>query len=204
MKYLVFDFDGVLGDTYDSRMEVLFEKGDRTKEEILQHTDQYFTTSTHSRDLNLSEEEINIKRDWVLTFGNLLHQKGFNLFEDFIEEIRKIQDAKLAVVSSGSSIYIKPKLENCGLAFSHILTFEDHHSKEEKVEQICKDWDIPVKGAYFFTDTVSDVKELGNIMNKNKIYGCAWGYQNSEKLSSVLDKNHVLDNFSDIQEIKWT
>ena len=61
-----------------------------------------------------------------------------------------------------------------------------------------------MEDAYFFTDTVSDVKELGNVMDKNKIYGCAWGYQSAEKLSTVLDKNHILNNFSDIQKIQWT
>lgn len=204
MKYLIFDFDGVLADTYDSRMEVLLEVGDRSKEEILQHTDQYFLKSTHTRDLNLSQEDLQAKQEWVTKFGNSLHQKGFDLFDDFIEELKKMQDAKMAVVSSGSSIYIKPKIENCGLEFSHVLTFEDHHSKEEKVELICKDWGILVKDVYFFTDTISDVKELGNIMDKNKIYGCAWGYQGHEKLSLVLDKSHVLHNFSDIQKIPWT
>lgn len=201
MKYLIFDFDGVLADTYDPRMEVLLERGDRTKAEILQATDQYFTTSPHTRDLNLSEKVLLDRKERVIKFGTSLQQKGFNLFNGFIEELKKIQDTKMAVVSSGSSVYINEKLENCGLEFSHILTFEDHHSKEEKVEQICKDWNIPVKDAYFFTDTVSDVNELGNIMDKNKIYGCAWGYQGHEKLATALDDNHILDNFSDIQKI---
>lgn len=66
---------------------------------------------------------------------------------------------------------------------------------------ICKDWGIDVKEVYFFTDTISDVKELGNIMDKNKIYGCSWGYQKKEKLCTALDENHVLDNFSDVYKI---
>ena len=203
MKYLIFDFDGVLGDTFDPRLEILLERGDRTKEEILQDTNRYFSKSTHTRELNLSEQSLDAMRGWVTTYGRLQHQKGFNLFDDFIKELRKLQDVKMAVVSSGSAVYIKPKLKNCGLKFSHILTFEDHHSKEEKVEQICKEWGILVKDAYFFTDTISDVKELGNIMNKDKIYGCAWGYQGYKKISSVLDKNHILNKFSDIQKVKW-
>lgn len=204
MKYLIFDFDGVLADTYDPRMEVLLETGDRSKEEILAHTDRYFTKSTHTRDLNLNHQEVAAIQDWMIKYGTALAKKGFGLFDGFIEELKKIEETRMAVVSSGSAIYIKPALENCGLEFSHILTFEDHHSKEEKVEQICKEWNISVKDAYFFTDSVSDVNELGNIMDKNKIYGCAWGYQGTEKLLTVLDQNHILNNFSDIQKIAWT
>src|SRR3989344_1759746 len=140
MKYLIFDFDGVLADTYDPRMAVLLERGDRTREKILQDTDQHFTTSPHTRNLNLSEEVLSLRRERIIKFGMALQQKGFNLFNGFIEELKKIQNTKMAVVSSGSSVYVNPKLENCGLTFSHILTFEDHHSKEEKVEQICKEW----------------------------------------------------------------
>lgn len=200
MNYLIFDFDGVLGDTYDPRMEVFLELG-KTKEEILTHTDQYFTRSTHTRDSKLNSEEVISLRNWTIRFGALLHEKGFNLFDGFIKELKKIKNARMAAVSSGSVIYVKPKLENCGLKFSHILTMEDHHSKEEKVEYICRDWGISVADAYFFTDSVSDVNELGNIMDKDKIYGCAWGYQGKEKLATVLDQNHILISFSDIRKI---
>ncbi len=203
MKYLIFDFDGVLGDTNASRIEVIQNMEGKSREEAILSGDQYFTKSTHTRDLNVSEESLSVMKDWTTKFGNLLHQNGFNLFDDFIKELKKIKDVKMAVVSSGSIIYIKPKLEKCGLEFSHMLTFEDHHSKEEKVEQICKDWNIPVKNAYFFTDTISDVKELGSIMDKNRIYGCAWGYQGAERLSEVLDENHILYTFSDIHKISW-
>mgnify|MGYP001604994361 CR=1 FL=1 len=201
MKYLIFDFDGVLADTYGPRMEVLLERGDRSKEEILAHTDQYFTKSDHTRDLNLSKEAVLERQERVVKFGKLLQAKGFDLFWEFIEELKKFNDVKMAVVSSGATIYIKPKLENCGVEFSHILSFEDHHSKESKVETICKDWGISVTDAYFFTDTISDVKELENIMDKNNIYGCAWGYQGKEKLATVLDQEHILENFSDIQKV---
>src|SRR3989344_2703181 len=201
MKYLIFDFDGVLGDTNDARIEVIQEMEDKSREEVLLSTDQYFTKSHHTRDSNVNKESLSSMQRWNSRFGTLLAEKGFNLFGGFIEELQKIQDVKMAVVSSGSPVYIKPKLKNCGLEFSHILTFEDHHSKEEKVEIICRDWDISVKDACFFTDTISDIKELGNIMDKNKIYGCAWVYQGAEKLSTVLDQNHILINFSDIQKV---
>lgn len=110
MRYLIFDFDGVLGDTYNPRMEILLENGDKSKEEILRETDQYFSKSNHTRDLKLSKEFLNERQEWISKFGKLLHEKGFNLFVDFIEELKKIKDAKMAVVSSGSEIYVKPNL----------------------------------------------------------------------------------------------
>lgn len=201
MEHLIFDFDGVLGDTHNSRIEVICEMEGKSREEVILSSDQYFTKSTHTRDLNLSELSLLNMREWNMKFGTLLASKEFGLFSKFIKGLKKVKDVKMAVVSSGSIIYIKPKLENCGLKFTHVLTFEDHHSKEEKTEIICRDWKISTKEVYFFTDTISDVLELSNIVDKDKIYGCAWGYQGAEKLSTVLDQNHILNNFSDIQRL---
>jgi FMN phosphatase YigB (HAD superfamily) len=201
MEYLIFDFDGVLGDTYESRIAVIQEMEGYSKEEAISSGDKYFTKSTHTRDLNLDEKTLKSMRDWNVRFGNLLHSKGFELFEGFIEELKKISNVKMAVVSSGSDVYIKSRLENCGVVFSPILSFEDHHSKEEKVEEICKDWKISIDEIYFFTDTISDVVELRNLLGKDKIFGCAWGYQGAEKLLTVLNRTNVLNNFSDIHKI---
>lgn len=201
MKHLIFDFDGVLADTIEQRHRAVQEIDNQTREEAERGADEYHSNSPHTRNHNFSEAELGEWKEWIKRYGNLQNKYGFELFDDFINEIANIQNAKLAVVSSGSNIYIIPKLKTTGLVFDHILTFEDHHSKEEKVEQICKNWGISPKDAYYFTDTIGDARELGNIMDKNKIYGCGWGYQGKEKLATVLEKSHILNNFSDIQKI---
>jgi len=201
MKYLIFDFDGVLADTLETRHRAVQEIDQLTREETEQGADEYHSNSPHTRNHIISEVELQEWKTWMRKYGELQNEYGFELFYDFIDEIGKIKNANLAVVSSGSNVYIVPKLKTTKLFFTHILTFEDHHSKEEKVEQICKDWGITPKEAYFFTDTIGDIRELQNIMDKNKIYGCAWGYQGKEKLKEELDENHILYNFSDIQKI---
>ncbi len=201
MKYLIFDFDGVLGNTHDSRVSVIQEMEDVTKEQAITSGDKYFTKSNHTRDLNLDETSLQGMREWNARFGSLLHKTGFELFTGFVKELKKIPGTRMAVVSSGSAIYIKPKLENCGLVFSPILSFEDHHSKEEKVEMICKEWGVPIKEVYFFTDTISDVVELNTILNKGQIFGCSWGYQGRERLLTVLEPGNILNDFSDIHKV---
>lgn len=201
MKHLIFDFDGVLGDTNQARIEVIKEIDFLSEEEILTESRQYWMQSTHMRSANLSAETIKKNLDWSRKFGEAMVKKDFPLFDDFLKEIAGIEDTRLAVVSSGSEIYIKPNLENSGLKFTHILTFEDDPSKEEKVERICRDWGVPTKDAYFFTDTVSDVRELENLIDNDKMYGCSWGYQGRENLSIALDNEHILNNFEDIRRI---
>lgn len=201
MNYLIFDFDGVLADTIEQRHRAVQEIENQTREEAERGADEYHSNSPHTRNHTISEVKIKELRDWMKRYGNLQNEYGFELFDDFVNEIASIQNAKFAVVSSGSNIYIIPKLKTIKLKFDYILTFEDHHSKEEKVEQICKNWGISPRDAYYFTDTIGDARELGNIMDKNKIYGCSWGYQEKEKLATVLEESHILNNFSDIRKI---
>jgi FMN phosphatase YigB (HAD superfamily) len=202
LKYLIFDFDGVLGDTNAARKPVLQKIAEtKHRNKVPGDDDQYFIRSTHTRDMNLPPEKLAQMREWTIEYGKLLMEHSFELFHEFIHEVGRIPHAKLAVVSSGSAVYIQPKLSETHLTFSHILTFEDHHSKEEKVEWICRDWNVSVKDVYFFTDTLSDIAELEHLIDRNKLYGCAWGYQGADMLSTALDDAHILKNFSDIHRI---
>ena len=72
---------------------------------------------------------------------------------------------------------------------------------KKKLEQICKDWNIDISEAYYFTDTQTDVKELRDIMDPGKIIGCAWGYQGYDKLLEVLPASQILREFSDIHNV---
>jgi phosphoserine phosphatase len=181
-KYIIFDFDGVIGNTFEAG---LFAKGkvdNLTREQVIFAWNSYFTKSTHTRKSNLSSQALQEMQKWVTDYGTLLHQYGYELFNEFVEEIAKIQNTKLAIVSRGSYIYIQPKIKNIPIQFSHVLSLEDHHSKEEKVEQVCRDWGVSLKDIYFFTDSISDVVELENLIDRNKIYGCAWGIKDMKSL----------------------
>jgi leucyl-tRNA synthetase len=130
-----------------------------------------------------------------------MKQNSFDLFIDFVEEIKKIENVKIAIVSSGSKLYIEDKVTASGLAATHVLTFEDHHSKEEKIETICKEWGVGLDEVLYFTDTKADVYELENCLDRRNIIGCAWGFHGFEKLREVLPENQILKNFSDIHTI---
>ena len=133
--------------------------------------------------------------------GKELHQMGYDLFEGFIQEIAKIQDVKLAIVSSANTIHTTEIVKQTGLDFTHVLGFQDHHSKEEKVKAIAKDWEVDLNELYYFTDTKTDFWELEELLDKTKIIGCAWGFQGYNKLLEVLPKEQILKEFSDIHNI---
>lgn len=199
-KYFIFDFDGVLGDTWKIMNETKVAMGDsKTIEEAAEESLNFFYNAPKERrGHSLTPKEIIDRRNWIVTYGKHLADGEFDLFTGFIKELKKIKNAKFAVVSSGSEQYVIPALRKSGLKFTHILGYEVNNSKEEKVEKVCKDWDIDVKEAYYFTDTRADVLELENILNKNRIIGCAWGYHGFERLKTVLPEKQILRDFKDI------
>ena len=81
---------------------------------------------------------------------------------------------------------------------THTLTFEDHHTKEQKIETICKDWEVPVESVYYFTDSLADVYELQNFIAPGKLIGVAWGFSGKENLLKELPPTSILNTFTEI------
>lgn len=144
MKYLIFDFDGVLGDTLHQTHLIKAKMEDKSYEEVVNEVQQHFENTTHAKKDNPSDQKLLTTLKWIHNFGYLLSKTDFPLFIDFIHEIKKLEGTKNAIVSSGSKVYID-KVNSVGINFTHILDVFDHHSKEEKIKQICRDWNIDLK-----------------------------------------------------------
>ncbi|MBC7836553.1 class I tRNA ligase family protein, partial [Acetobacteraceae bacterium] len=208
-KYLIFDFDGVIGDTIEAAVQAHVDMKPVDKhptyaslEEARAAMQEYASKKpTHVRDHTLTPEALAAEYEWVKSFGLAMKDLNASLFEEFIDEILKIPNAKIAVVSSGSNHYVKPLIEKSRLTPTHVLAFEDHHSKEEKVEQIAKEWGVPISDVWYFTDTKADVYELENLLSKEHLIGCAWGLAGKEELESVLPREQVLESFADIHRL---
>jgi len=202
-KYLIFDFDGVLGDTYKVNLQARIDMGvAKDMEESMRLQQQYFSAKpAHARGDHFTPEKKAYHDDWSSRYANAMEKLKFKIFDKFIAEIKKVPNTKIAVVSAGFDTYSKGPLKKSGLKYTHFLAGNHDHSKENKIEKVCKAWGIDVKDAYYFTDTQADVYELENIMDRSKIIGCAWGYQGEQKLRELLPENQVLKKFSDIHNL---
>ncbi len=202
-KYLIFDYDGVLADSDEANLACWAELragGDYKKAKEMR--DEYFDKPRHHKNHGLSQEEFEQQAVASWNFIRYMANKEFCLFEGFVNEIAKISNTRLAIVSSSSKeLLILPKIRNCKLNFTHILGREDNHSKEEKITQVCKDWGISPTQVYYFTDTKDDVIELQNFMDKTKIIGCSWGWAGKDKLLEILPESQILDKFEDIHKL---
>ena len=170
-------------------------------EDSIAQMNKYFDNPpNHTRNHTLSEAELKQVGENIVRMGHEIHRLGFTLFNGFFDELKLVSDKKVALVSTGA-VYVKAKPLPEGFNPTHVLGYEDHHSKEEKIEHICKEWGISVKDIYYFTDSKADVYELENFLDREKIIGVAWGYCGYDKLRQLLPDKQILRTFSDIHKI---
>jgi HAD superfamily hydrolase (TIGR01549 family) len=201
-KYLIFDFDGVICDGLESDISATTNYYEKTKGWTKEFTRKYFfdyfEKPTHGKNHSLTQDEINGITERRKIYANYRINNNEQLFQQFVDNILSLKNTKLAIVSSSSDIIVKHNLGKYAKYFDYIYCFEESHSKEEKIEKICKRWKVSDQDVYYFTDTKTDILELENYMDKSKILGCAWGYQGFDKLNELLPENQILRGFNDV------
>jgi small GTP-binding protein len=197
-KHLIFDFDGVLGDTLESLLQAHVVYENVSYEQATENMIKYFSKTQHAKKDKINETEMIAQKDEFHDIFTPIALEFSELFEEFIEAVLNLKNVRKAVVTSNTNDIVLPLLGDLAEEFEFILDYHDHLSKETKIEQICKEWGVSEKDAYYFTDTIADVVELDQYMDPTKILGCSWGFLGKEKLQTVLPDNQILDNFDDI------
>lgn len=200
--HLIFDFDGVLGDTQAQSARATAHIQHISYEEACAQNLAYSSQKpNHTRNHSLSPEALAAQQDWTDRFGDAMHAQGTELFTEFVSIVEALPTPHKAVVSSGSPRYIIPALSKTTIHPTHTLTYDDHHSKEEKIERIAADWGVPVSAVHYFTDTLADVFELRDLLAVEKLIGVGWGYCGATALTTVLDPKYILEEPADIHRV---
>lgn len=202
--HLILDYDGVIADTWEIGIRALVDLGirknlDDARAFRINHFSHRPTHLHTTGNDQTAEKEILIRRTNQMT--DYFVQKGYALFDGFVDELKKIPDAKMAIVSSGAQKSVIPYTKKTGLPFTHVLCLEDSLSKEWKIRKVVSDWDIGVNDILYITDTLSDVYELETFMPKKHIIGCAWGYLGYDALHKELPDAQIMKTFRDIHTV---
>lgn len=192
--YLIFDFDGVLWDSFDKSIEAhtwIFESKtyDQAKDWVVKYANQ---KPFHTKDSILSKEKEEETLKWMILFGEYMSWLKIGLFDDFVKSVVNIPNAHLAIVSSGMKDYIIPTLWEYAKYFDYIYDYEDNRSKESKLELVCNNWWIDKSQTYYFTDTLADVYEFEKLLRKDQLIWCAWWFSGFDNLSKELPANQII------------
>ena len=203
---IVFDFDGPLADSVELLTEFTILKLKTDYDQSLQDQIDYFMSPRHCENTVLTQEQYEEKLDWINSFTTYITDKYGSpkvpLFHGFIEEVLKLEQKEFGVISSGSTSYITPSLEQYSKTFPHVLCFDAHQSKVRKMQQLEKlmGYDTDTRIVYI-TDTLADVYEFEDYLGLDNIYGVSWGVHSAEILAAKLPQSQIMTEFTDLHKI---
>ena len=179
-KIILFDFDGVITDSYS----VAFKTS--------QFFDPSLTEEKHKERFkgNVNEAVVENKDRLPIEIRNIqffdLYVPEFlkcPVFPGMLDVIKKLSENYiLIIVSSTISSPIREYLieHNVLNYFSEVMGNDIHHSKVEKIKMVFEKYGVAPEDCLFITDTVGDLCEA----NKTGVNAIAvtWGFHNLETL----------------------
>jgi len=200
-KYLIFDFDGVLADSFLATSE--YENGKNRELSLVQIQADLINEDKTRIILDPLKDHLKIefRKGRMVEAAQHLKYKNIPLFIEFLDIIHNIENTKLAVVTGNSSELVKIVMSKVKHDFEFILGVEEDYLKSDKIKFICNKWGVTINDIIYFTDTQGDVFQLENHMDKSKIYGCSWGWHGYDRLLEVLPKENILIEFDDLSKI---
>ena len=191
MKAIIFDFDGVIADTYNLYLELAREVGhDVSHEDFKAHHDGNVYEKPVIPFTKESQEIFFSK-----CFEKITDIKPF-LSKGHIEDLSKGKE--LYILSSGKEYSIEKFLEHYDLKnyFSEILGQQFHKSKIEKFKYIFNKYKYTPDDVVFISDTLGDILEAHKVGVRT--IAVDFGFHERERLER--GKPHVI--VSNFEELK--
>lgn len=201
-KFILFDFDGVIADSFRPAFEI--------QKMICPHLTEDIYRKRFEGNINDWEEPINVHteecRHDIDFFAEYIPRMKNEVqivpgMKEVIIELEKTYT--LIVISSTITSPIQEFLEGYDLAnnFAQIMGNDVHKSKVEKMKMVFEKYGVEAKNCVFITDTLGDMHEAGK-MEVGAI-GITWGFHTPETLQrgkpfSLVEKpNDLLTTVAD-------
>lgn len=189
IKSYIFDFDGVLGDTFDTSLAFIekqfYLSKDRSKRFL-----EYEMVKNRPENIF-----VKLLENWYYNqFFKYIQSSEDLCFTEKIEEIKLIKGPK-AILSRNKTYICKYILGQNQKEFKYILGRDNTKSKVEGLNFLNKLPDFDLSSCIFFTDTVGDILEVSKVLSKDQIYGVSWGFQPRKELEMYLPSDQVIDSF---------
>lgn len=195
-KIVLFDFDGVIVDTFESSFQIALAENPtwtREQEKKLFEGNIYEEIGKLKESgAGFVEDEKEFFKQYTAKLFDIPPVKGM---ADVIEALAKIY--QLVVVSSTISSPIQGYLDmhNLDRHFGWVMGRDIHASKVEKIKMVFKEYKVKPEDCVFITDTLGDMKEA-NKCNVGVI-GITWGFHEQER----LEKGEVFKIIDRVEQI---
>ncbi|MBU2416361.1 HAD hydrolase-like protein [Patescibacteria group bacterium] len=186
-KIIIFDFDGVIVDSFDVAFEV-----NRLARPTITRERYQAKFNGNIADAKYEDEKVR-EIDFFYEHGERFKKLGIK--QDIKEALVSLsKDHKLFIVSSTINSIIEEYLNRHGLldSFTEILGFDVETSKVKKFNMIFEKHNVSPSQAIFLTDTSGDIEEAMEA-KINFIVGILGGYQDEDNLKKAKPNAIVKD-----------
>ncbi len=194
MKAIIFDFDGVIHDTFE------FHRSKINKYCKTNLSEQNYKDIHNGNFFDNAPDELK-NTDWI-KYRDLIHHELSSLKtkKEIKATILKLNKKyKLYIVSSGgSNAILNYLIKNKISVFKEILGMESHRSKIEKFKFIFDKHNLTAKECVFITDTLGDILEANQVGIKT--IAVSYGFHPKETLQK--GKPHkIISSLNELLEL---
>jgi phosphoglycolate phosphatase len=183
IKYIVFDFDGTLADTFEIMKEIAkSEFNDISDKDFELLKDEGISGMIKRKNIHIWELP-----KMVLRFtSKIKNKKNVKLFPEVLESLRTLSKSyKLGIVSSNSeeNIIQNLKKHNVQNLFDFIFSQSSIFGKDKVLKKMCKKYQINSSEVIYVGDEDRDI--IAAKKTKIKNIAVTWGYNSEKKLKKV-------------------
>ena len=182
-KFVLFDFDGVIADSYAVGFETAKKICVHFTEEDFHSVFEGNAWERHGALMSrVHGPECQHDIDWFSVFTPAFEEHA-KLFSGMREVIEKLSHSYvLIVVSSTLTSPIQGFLEkhHIGRYFSEVMGADVHTSKHEKIKMVFEKYGTLASECVFITDTLGDMREAK--LSEVGAIGVSWGFHTEETL----------------------
>jgi len=193
-ELLIFDFDGVLENTFEWNFKVAKKRYKGIDKEDYR---SWFNGNIYEHPVVLAAGPMNITEYFDIYRKGFVGRKLKPQFRKLIGDLS--EEYTLVIISSICEDIIIPYLErsNALVYFSDVWGYQTELSKKKKFVKCFKKYNIPKSNSLFITDTLGDIAEASKV--KIPCLGVSWGYH-SEKTLNKGNPVYVANNIKDLRK----
>jgi phosphoglycolate phosphatase len=193
IKLIIFDFDGVIADTFELHYQTTLKFIPKaTREELIAHS---LNNPIEKPIIKFQKEDF---KPYFELFSKNFSKNLFFPVKKVVKELSK--KYPLVIVSSTGDAAVESAVELGGFNkdFKKIYGMDTHTSKIEKFKMIFRDFGVTSEECIFITDTIGDINEAKHL--EIKTIAVTWGFHNKEVLKTakpfaLIDTIEQLDKY---------
>ena len=193
-KFVLFDFDGVIADSYSVGFETAKKQCPYFTEKDFHSVFEGNAWERHEALMSrVHGPECQHDLDWFSIFPPAFEERA-TLFAGMREVVEKLShEYILIIVSSTLTSPIQGFLEkhHIGRYFSEVMGADVHTGKREKIHMVFEKYETSAAECVFITDTLGDMREA-NLSGVGAI-GVSWGFHARETLAKG-EPFRIVDN----------